>query len=295
MALVLQVDNSKIATLGDFVEFVRSGVDLTDTDSIASAAPMLRSLANDHTLVVDHLNRLVKERFRKQAVPSAQVVVLAAAPGFYVRANIWPSNADVAAGRVYQDQFAYNVAHDHNYNFLTVGYYGPGYVTDLYEYDFEKIEGFPGEKVDLRFVETLHFKTGMVMLYRASKDVHLQHPPNDLSLTLNLLVAPDTVRLRDQYYFDLEKSTLLNFPNELNSSMRGSLLRIAAQLGDGNTEELLHDLAARHPCRRTRLAAYEALVQMRPTAANRLWELAAADPEPYVAKSARQHLAPAAA
>lgn len=290
MADVIPAANDRVVSVDEFVAYVRREVDLRDSASIAAAAPMLRSLANDRNLVVSQLNRLVKERFRQQAVPSAQAIFLGAGPGFYVRANIWPSTADVAGGRVYQDQFAYNVAHDHNYNFLTVGYHGPGYKTDLYEYDFDAVQGFPGEAVDLRYIRTVDFKTGMVMLYHASRDMHVQHPPADLSLTLNLMVAPPEVRLRDQFYFDVERKVLLDYPNELNSSMRASLLRIAGQIGNGDTEQMLHDLAARHGCRRTRLAAYEALADLRPADAATTWRRAAGDAEPYVSLSARRRL-----
>ena len=46
--------------------------------------------------------------------------------------------------------FFYHVPHDHNFSFLTVGYLGPGYWSEYYEYDYGEVVGMPGEKVDLQ-------------------------------------------------------------------------------------------------------------------------------------------------
>ncbi|HWY23277.1 MAG TPA: hypothetical protein VNX47_00060 [Nevskia sp.] len=290
MALTIPCDTSRVVDLDEFIDHVHSHVDLRDQDSIAAAAPMFRALANDRELVVRRINQQVKTRFRSQAVASAQVIYLGEGRDFYLRANVWPSNADIASGRVYQDQFSYHQAHDHNYNFMTVGYHGPGYLTEIHEYDHEKLEGFPGEKVDFRFLERTLFGPGMVMLYRASKDVHIQYPPDDLSVTLNFMIATPEVRTRDQYFFDLESRTLLDYPAELDGSRRVSVLKMAAHVGNGDTRQLLEDLARSHPCRRTRLAAWQAQAQMSPREAAPIWEAAARDREPLVSQVAAERL-----
>ena len=290
MALTIACDHSRLVTLDEFIDYVHANVDLKDMDSIAAAAPMLRGLANERELVVRQLNRQVKENFRGQVVPNTQTLFLGDGRGFYVRANIWPSNADLASGRVYQDQFTYNIAHDHNYNFMTVSYYGPGYITEIYQYDFDRIEGYAGEKVDLRFAERVHFTQGMVMLYRASVDVHTQYPPDDLGITLNFMVATPDVQLRDQYFFDLDQGTILDLPGESDASRRISFLKLAGHVGDGNTQQLLDDLSQQHPCRRTRLAACDSLSRLSPADAIRVWERACRDKESLVVHAARRRL-----
>jgi hypothetical protein len=290
MALTISCDTRHSVSLEEFVDHVHSHVDLGDPDSIAAAAPMLRALVNDRSLVVRRINQQVKDRFTSQALASAQVIYLGAGRDFYVRANIWPSAADVASGRVYQDQFAYHVAHDHNFNFLTVNYHGPGYITEIHEYDSDGVEGFSGEKVDLRFLEKVMFGPDMVMLYRANCDVHVQLPPDELSVTLNLMADTPDVHTRDQYFFDLERGTLLDHPPELDGSRRISVLKMAAHVGDEDTRQLLDDLARIHPCRRTRLAAWEAQAQLRPRDAARIWETAARDRETLVSQAASERL-----
>ena len=290
MALTIACDHTRLVTLDEFIDHVHASVDLEDMDSVAAAAPMFRGLANDRGLVVRQLNRQVKEHFRSDVIPSAQALFLGEGRNFYVRANVWPSDADLASGRVNTDQFTYHMAHDHNYNFMTVAHHGPGYTTDIYEYDYHKVQGYVGEKVDLDFVERVHFTKGMVMLYKAGIDVHTQFPPEELSVTLNLMVATPGVRLQDQYFFDLEQGTILPHPGELDTSRRISIVRMAGRVGDGDTRELLDELSRRHPCRRTRLAACDSLSELAPADAARTWERACDDPEPLVAHAARERL-----
>ena len=185
---------------------------------------------------------------------------------------------------------AYDFAHDHNYTFMTVTHLGPGYVTEIYEYDYDKVEGYVGESVELRFLEKVRFGPGTVMLYRASRDVHIQYAPEELAITLNLMVSLPEVRIREQYYFDVTKGVISSYPNELQASGRASFVRLAGYVGDGDTQQMLGDLAARHPCRRTRLTAIEALCRLRPDDALSLWEKAATDPAPLVANTARRRI-----
>ncbi len=290
MAITVSCDSSRLVSLDEFIDYVHTNVDLHDQDSVLAAAPMFQCIANDRELVVRQLNRQVKNQFKSQNVPSAQVLYLGEGKNFYLRANIWPSNADIASGRVYQDQFAYNLGHDHNYDFMTVAYHGPGYITDIYEYDFDKLEGRVGEQVDFRFLEHAHFTKGMVMMYRASKDVHIQFPPEDLSITLNFMVSTQEVRLRDQFFFDMNSKTLLDYPAELDGSRRISVLKMAAEVGNGDTQQMLHDLSLRHPCRRTRLAAFESLARLDPVNATQVWESACRDRERLVVHTARGQL-----
>ena len=290
MALTIPSNTAQIVTIDEYVEHVSRNVNLQDIDSLAASAPMLRALANDRELIVRELNQRIANYLTDGVIPSAQALHLARGENFYVRAGIWPAIADMASGRTYQDQFAYNLAHDHNFSFLTVNYLGPGYETEIYEYDYSKIAGQVGEVVDLRFLEKVRFGSGVVMLYRASRDVHVQYAPSELTITLNLMVAPPEVRMRDQFFFDLPTRTIASYPPEIASSSRTSLLNIAGFLGDGNTEQLLADLSEKHPCRRTRLTAFEARARQQPADQVSIWEKAAVDVEPLVANAAKRRL-----
>lgn len=287
MARNIPCSTNAIASIEEYVAYVAAKVDLRDMDSLAESAPMLKALANDRALIVRELNRRIEASLNDGGIASAQTLVLGKGKGFYVRANIWPAISDMATGRAYQNQFAYNLAHDHNFSFLTVCYLGPGYDTELFEYDFEKVCGFAGEQVDLRFIEKVRFGSGSVMLYKESHDVHIQYPPQELTVTVNLMVSPPD--FRDQYHFDMATRTIVSVM-DLPAMQRTSFVKIAAAAGNDDTVQLLTDLAQVHPCRRTRLSAYEALCLRNPGAAIATWELAAGDPSELVASTARKKL-----
>jgi hypothetical protein len=290
VALTFNAQNSQVVSLEEFMDFVQSSIDLNDLDSVCSAAHMLRGLANERELVVRRLNWQIKNLFATEALAATQVLFLANGHDFYVRANLWPSLADLSTGRVLQDHFGYHLAHDHNYHFMTVGYHGPGYYTDIYSYDPTKVRGFIGERVELEFKERLQFRPGMVMLYEASSDVHTQQPPEELSITLNLMVSSPHMRLTEQYLFDIEKGTLIGYPQDIDSSRRSSIIEMASHIGDGNSKQLLTDLSKAHPNRRTRLAAYEALAALNPKDSSAVWEQACDDTEPLVSEAGRKAL-----
>lgn len=294
MAITLNLEAPRRVGVEELIDFVAHEIDLRDPQNILAAAPLLSGLAEDRELVTRRLNEEVRRLFKGPALSSAQSLFLGGGKDFYLRANLWPPAADIAGGLVTRDRFSYDLAHDHNYNFLTVGYSGPGYRSDIYEYDRETLSGEPGEPVALRFLERVHFRTGMVMFYRASKDVHIQYPPEDLSISLNLMVADAHTRLRDQLFFDLERRVLLDYPASADISKRVSILRLAGRIGDQNTRQLLSDLASRHPCQRTRWACYEALAEGASCTAA-VWETACRDPAPLVAGRARRRLVTLAA
>lgn len=289
MALTLPCDTRKVVSIDEYVEHVHS-IDLTDLDALAESAPMLRALANNRTLVVQRMNEEIEKSFRASYLPTAQAIFLGGGTDFYVRAATWPSSAAVSGGRLYQENFAYHVAHDHNFTFLTVNYLGPGYETEIFEYDFEAIEGFAGEPVKLQFLEKRKFGQDAVMLYRANRDVHIQHPPQELSVTLNLLISTPEISSREQYYFDTVRKVILDYAPDTEPSKGVSLMKLAGQLGDMNTRELLFDLANKHPTPRVRLHAHEALSLQQPAMAGEIWESACRDRAPLVVNAARQRL-----
>jgi hypothetical protein len=287
MALTIPCNTTKAIGLDEFIEHIETEIDLNDVDSLAGAASLLRALANDRALVVKELNNLLLNPKASLRWSTVQSIVLGQGDGFYVRANIWPANSDMANARAYQSQIAYNLAHDHNFTFLTVTHLGPGYETEIYEYDYDRTEGYVGEPVELRFLQKTRFTTGSVMLYRASRDAHVQYPPAELTITLNLMLA--TTQPRDQYHFDLNSRTITAVGDPAASG-RLSLLRLAGLIGDGDSEALLDKIATSHPCRQTRLGAFESLGQRNPAVIASVWEKATKDREAVVANTAKKRL-----
>lgn len=290
MALTIACASHRVASVEEVIEQADRLRELDDPNGIAALAPLLGALANDRELIVRLLNWRLGGRVDGGLTGLAQSIALGQGNRVRLRANIWPSSADLTAGRVQQSEPAYDVAHDHNYHFLTTAYFGAGYITEIYEYDHEAIEGYVGEAVELRFLERTKFISGCAMLYRGSRDVHVQFPPEDISITLSLMFDPPELRARDQYLFDLQRQAISGFGRDTDTARRVDAIAIAGYAGNADTCQLLGDLARRHPCRRTRLTAYEALVRLLPDDANRIWERACDDRAPLVANEARARL-----
>ncbi|WP_171005294.1 transposase, partial [Sphingopyxis sp. 2PD] len=240
------------------------GVDLADEASIARCATLLAGLQRNRAFLADRVIAALKASYADQLEInrySAQVFLLHRSPrGFYLRANLWPAAGDAVTTASGPAAFSYGVAHDHNFSFLTIGYFGPGYVSDHYEVDPEAVDGRRGEPLALKFVERSQLSEGKMMLYRAHRDIHRQLPPESLSVSLNIMDEGDHVPWRDQYIVDLGRQadgrgTIAKRPTLTSSEM---LLRCAVHLSDD-----AHDIAAHfakaHPVPRVRANAIAAL------------------------------------
>ena len=257
MPRLIEAAASDSIELPELVEMLETGgFDPEDEDAVAAFGPALGRLGNNRRflgdLVIEELKRHCSDQLaRNQYGP--QVILLHSARRYLIRANFWPAEADSVVVNSGKDPFFYHVPHDHNFSFLTVGYLGPGYWSDYFEYDYERVVGFPGEKVDLRFVERSRLSEGKVMLYRRHRDVHLQLPPDALSVSLNILATSPASEFRDQYRFDVERREIGGI---LNPSGLANLVRMAPHFG-GNGRELAEHYARHHPSDRIRFAALQ--------------------------------------
>jgi hypothetical protein len=241
-----------------------SGVDLTDETSIAHCADLLAGLQRNRHFLANRVIAALKASYADQLAAnrySAQVFLLHRSPrGFYLRANMWPSARDAAYAASGPAAFSYAVPHDHNFHFLTTGYFGPGYRSDDYDYDPEAVDGRLGEPLNLKFVERSQLDEGKLMLYRAHRDIHSQLPPESLSVSLNIMDEGDHVPWRDQYIVDLgqeadKHGTIASRPTLTSSEM---LLRCAVHLTD-NGKDIADQFAKAHPVPRVRANAIGAL------------------------------------
>ena len=236
-----------------------SGVDLSDETSVARCAALLAGLGRNRDFLADRVIAALKASYADQLEInrySAQVFLLhRGARGFYLRANLWPAATDAVTAASGPAAFSYGVPHDHNFSFLTAGYFGPGYVSDYYEYDAEQVDGRLGEPINLQFVERSQLSEGKMMLYRAHRDIHSQLPPESLSVSLNIMDEGDHVPWRDQYIVDLEAGTIARRPTLTSGEL---LLRCAVHL-TANGRDIADHFARAHPVPRVRANALAAL------------------------------------
>ena len=294
MPRVIECHDADTASLAECVDALRAqGFEPTDEDSLQHAAGLLRRLGNDRDflgdLLVQELTRGIRDDADKDggmASYGPQVIMLSpagAAPDFFLRANIWPSPDEHAMRASGGATFVYGVPHDHNFDFLTLGYFGPGYWSDYYEYDFDTVEGWRGEPVDLRFVERSRLEQGKIMHYRAHRDVHAQHAADALSVSINVVHAGAAQGWLDQYRFDLDSKRVTAI---LNNGASEAFVRIAVGLGSEEARDLALRFGKGHPSDRMRLAAWSALAAVAPDA-DAVWREAEGAGSRLVAAEAR--------
>ena len=264
------------------------GFDPGDPASLDHAARALRRLGNDRTFLGDMLIYQLKDRHRELGESSAygaqSIVLSRPRGGCFLRANIWPSERDACFRSSGARTFVYCLPHDHNFSFLTVGYLGPGYASDYYEYDYESTAGYTGEKPGLRFVERSALGEGKLMLYRAHRDIHAQLPAASLSVSLNVLRIHPAEAWFDQYGFDLESGAITGV---LNPTASETFLRCAVGLGGPEALDLADHFGRHHPSDRMRLASYEArALLLDDRAADSLWREAELSGSMMVAREA---------
>ena len=227
--------------------------------ALATGAAALKRLANNRDFLGDLLIEQLKSRFGESTLDSnygPQSIVLSRMRGnSFLRANIWPSEDESSYAASGADAFVYGVPHDHNFAFLTAGYFGPGYGSDYFEYDYEEVAGWRGETADLRFVERSNLSEGKLMLYRAHRDVHSQLPPSSMSVSLNIMHIDPAQGWYDQYGFDLDSNAVTGV---LNPTSTECFLRCAVGLGGEEAADFATWAGNSHPSDRLRLASFEA-------------------------------------
>lgn len=267
MAITFSFDEIDSMEIADFIEVIRTQFDVTDQAAVAESAVFLARLGNNRTI----FSSIIDGELRRGAwtgglqegyntYTDATFLLGGSGTGdFYVRANVWKSVSKIDIHDNPEVKFySYLEAHDHNFDFVTVGYHGPGYRTKIYEYDNDRVAGRAGEKVDIRFLEETTLPVGKVMMYRKSEDIHIQIPPPAMSISLNLMIPPPNMNRKEQYYFDIGSSMLAGFvPGR--SSYQVSAIELAGALSDDNYLDPLFSIAQGSNCARTRAEAIRAI------------------------------------
>lgn len=292
MPRVIDAGEGDAIGLDELVDMLdASAFDPRDEDAFAALGPALARLGRNRTFLADMAITELEQRFTAQAHSSygAQVLLLRPPNGRYLlRANFWPARDDAVMRASGGAAFFYDLPHDHNFSFLTYGYLGPGYWSDYYLFDGDAA-ALPGDPARLVFDERSRLDQGKLMLYRAHRDVHVQLPPDAFSISLNVLGYDLAQPWRSQYRFDVERDIVAE---ALTATPSEALVAIAAHLGGEGGVGLARELAAHHPAPRMRATAAIALASVAgPDGAVTVWEAAADDPDPLVARLARRTLA----
>ena len=259
-------------SLGDAIAALdASAFDPRDEEAFVAVAPILQRLAANRTFLADLAIAEIEVRCAGQRGLNrygAQVIVLHRSHArYFIRANMWPAAGDAVVKASGIAPFFYDIPHDHNFSFLTVGYLGSGYWSDYFEYDYAAVEGWIGEPVTLHATGRRRLEEGQVMLYRAHRDVHRQLPADSFSVSLNIMEDTTGLTWRDQYRFDLERGAIAGM---LSRTPSVPLLALGAAFCGEEGRALVEHVVETHPSDRIRADAFDVLVSATRTEADRL-------------------------
>lgn len=263
MSITQRFTTDESIELDEFVDYALSNVNTSSSEGLLALGEKFTMLGNNRTFLSDFFADYIKENFVRDPLSQivSQSVVLARNESFYVRANFWLPEDDMTESETFL--FAYHQAHDHNFDLLSLAYCGDGYMTDGYTYDYNKVAGYVGEVVDIEPLGSHHHAYGEVLLYECNKDIHIQRPPSEPSITLNVIPLVNQNGLLDQYFFDIDRidstqGTIQRYGNNI-MEQRKDLFAIVKHLANDEIAQLFIDIAKSHPCKRTRFEAIRSL------------------------------------
>jgi hypothetical protein len=272
----------------DFIDAATKAYRGNAVDAMLSVTELFQRLAANREYIRDallaELGRIAGERHLTSFAP--QSFIIHRAHPFSLRLNLWLPPAG-SARKVEQEArvYSYERAHDHNFSLLTVGAGGPGYRTRVLEYEPATVRGYAGEHVELTFLEDTMLPTGKAMIYRPHKDVHVQLPPEQPSMSLNLLIEEKAIVDMPQYFFDLETQSLVVM-NDNEVGRRVSFLETVGHFADESCVSLLFDVARQNHNPMIRAAAVQAIRTGFPERQPEIEGLASADGHPLVLRAA---------
>lgn len=259
----------EVISLEEYLRYLEAHLDITSEESLIATAPKLLALSRNRTFLATFLDEGLSApwQFQNGNPYIGPTFVLGAGEGYLLRVVGWQPRNEVEstpAGdelSVYADRQQFG--HNHNFSFLTTCYWGDGYETDLYECEPGQVDGRVGERVKLRYRGRKTLPSDRVMLYRAHRDVHVQYPTGDFSISLNLITQDPEKDFYDQYVFTVPDGEIIQVIGSGNDS-RIRLLELATALRDPAFEPYLRSIADGHPSRRVREKATAALVRLDP-------------------------------
>lgn len=261
MPIEILSNHDEIISLEEVIAYLNEyGFDPKDEKSVTNGAYQLKGLYNDREFLSNILIKELEDRCQMQNESNAyseQSIILHNQNGIMLRANIWPGKDHYLMRTKGKAAFYFNTPHDHNFDFLTIGYMGPGYQSEYYEYDYDKVIGYEGEPVELKYIETSCLEEGKILQYRAHKDVHQQLPAKSLSVSINIMQQNMMQPWYDQYHFDLSSKKIVKILNHVSGEI---LLQMAVHLLPKHGQALACEYLHNHPCDRMRHNAFQALL-----------------------------------
>ncbi|MFK0380258.1 hypothetical protein [Pandoraea sp. NPDC090278] len=271
--MAIKIDTLKRApvTVQEYIAFLESShiieqfrKSIYDREVMCLAASWLRSLAENKThllaIIADELASSTE--FQARNFGQSQSFVIHRTADYTIRIMLWIPDGHQAKAI----PFSYENAHDHAFDLMSTGFFGPGYRTSLFTFDYDD----PVHRVDgltrLAYHGDTHLREGEVIYYFANRDVHVQHLPESLSASLNLIVVKPDASVR-QTVFDLDGppdngiawgKPRYNSARKLRTQR--SIFAALAAHGNARSRDALTRIARSHELEEVRALAWIALL-----------------------------------
>ena len=266
----VETATEEVINLEEFKQRLDRELDIESEESMRAMSPHLVALCNNKRFLAEFLtSTLLDDDFQSNNPwDVGATLMLGRGHGYVIRAVLWPpqSTDDLSASdggkHVYHGDAG--VVHSHPFSLLTAGYWGPGYETVVYSFDQNVLNprnNVAGCSAGLRPTGRFRLSPGTALFYPAYTVAHIQYPPADYSISVNLIIRTKG-NLRDQLYFDLKTDTVLRAGDSANDN-RIELIRMASALSDRRLMPALEVIASNHVSFRVREEAAAALEEQR--------------------------------
>lgn len=253
MTLIWDLERTGLVKLSDAIEYFEKAGGSLFNENLDTTAKVLRGLFEDREFVSDFLQKVLISDLGGNDY-SSQVFVIHRSKYFTLRVVLWGAPQGLPG----EDIFLYELPHDHDFSFFTLGYSGPGYETLVKYYDNSGVVGLPGEEVSTDGDERWLLKEQRVVFYEGGRDIHCQIPPSSLSISFNVLQEINAFGIRRrQYEFDRDFSHIRRVINVNPVSL---LVRAACAL-KGEGVRYVEEIAAAGG-EYERAVAFKALIAM---------------------------------
>ncbi|WP_373986699.1 HEAT repeat domain-containing protein [Duganella sp. BuS-21] len=293
MAITIDTRSSRNICYEEFADFLTENIDMTDDDAVLEASESLSAFGNNKKFALEVLNREVvrtSQSAQSSFISHHSIVLGRGKPkrggiGFAIRMNFWPTLAETSLLQHHRTSvehtYSYGYPHDHNFTLLTVGFLGPGYETEIYQRDLSRNLEI-GRPAGLKFLERTKLKEGRIIFFRKSEDIHIQIPPESISMSLNLLPEQRADANTEQYVFDVKNDITQDYILGSGITGRVTLIETVAAMGMHEAVPMLADILCGNEVPRVRLAALQALVCLEPKEAEYFYGVASRDSDPVV-------------
>jgi len=292
MAYSIKANISDDISFSDFIKNINKKLIPGKINTLIDCATDIQKLANNREFLIKFIHSELDKLsdFQNKNTHSAQTLVLYGNKNFYFRVNIWPPLSKRKEISDWQKSiFVYEQPHDHNFSFLTVGYLGGGYETEIWEYDYSKVNGNVGEKVDMKFLEKTSLVKGKAMIYRKSTDIHSQFPPNDYTISLNIMPFETTLIQHEQFYFDLNKKIITGITPS-GATGRYFITELASAFGGSKIYNKLETISNKHSNPFLRLKCFDAMSIINKENSLDIWKKALTNKSKFIAEIAKKRL-----